>query len=236
LVLALVIVTVVVVVGGWTFWQYGWPLLEARSTPAPTDTAVPTEEVAQVVTPPSPTATKTSVPFTRTVSPTDPPATEPTPKPTDPATLTPTATAKPPTAVATRTPTPTRTPTTAGATAETVELKVKAIERTWLQVTIDGEEQPGELLQTGDEREWTADFSIYLICGNAGGIEVTVNGDEEGTLGERAEVVEVTWTPEGRVTPTPQTEVTPEETTVTLTPAQEGTGTPTPSTTVAATP
>ena len=43
-----------------------------------------------------------------------------------------------------------------------------------------------------------------MICGNAGGIEVTVNGQELGVLGERAQVVERVWGPEGEITPTPE--------------------------------
>jgi hypothetical protein len=85
-----------------------------------------------------------------------------------------------------------------------VTLSVAVIERTWMQVTLDGQEQPGELLEAGEERTWEAQQSIYFICGNAGGVEVTVNGDELGTLGERAQVVDRTWTPQGEATPTPQ--------------------------------
>ena len=38
----------------------------------------------------------------------------------------------------------------------------------------------GELLEADQEREWQARDSIYMICGNAGGAEVTVNGEEKG--------------------------------------------------------
>ena len=99
-------------------------------------------------------------------------------------------------------------------------LKVVVIERTWLQVTLDGQEQPGELLEADQEREWQANDSIYMICGNAGGIEVTVNGQELGTLGQRAQVVEKTWTPQGEVTPTPTAEGAQGTPTVTLTPTK----------------
>jgi hypothetical protein len=72
-----------------------------------------------------------------------------------------------------------------------------------MQVTVDDVEQPGELLEAGEERTWEGQYAIYFICGNAGGVEATVNGQELGVLGERAQVVEKTWTPEGEVTPTP---------------------------------
>jgi len=82
-------------------------------------------------------------------------------------------------------------------------LVVQIVERTWLQVTVDGEELKGELLQAEAERVWEGTNSIYLICGNAGGIEVTVNGEELGTLGERGQVVEKTWGPQGEISPEP---------------------------------
>jgi hypothetical protein len=87
-----------------------------------------------------------------------------------------------------------------------VVLQIKVIERTWLQVTVDDQELPGELLQTDEEREWKGENTIYLICGNAGGVEVTVNGEDLGTLGERGQVVEKTWTPEGEITSAPEAE------------------------------
>jgi hypothetical protein len=83
-------------------------------------------------------------------------------------------------------------------------LEVKVVERSWLQVTVDDEELPGELLEAEEERRWEAQDAIYYICGNAGGVEVAVNGEQLGTLGERGEVVERTWTVDGEVTPTPR--------------------------------
>jgi hypothetical protein len=87
-------------------------------------------------------------------------------------------------------------------------LQINALERSWMQVTIDDVERPGELLEAGEERTWRGEYAIYFICGNAGGVEATVNGEPLGVLGERAEVVEKLWTPQGEVTPTPGTERT----------------------------
>ena len=58
------------------------------------------------------------------------------------------------------------------------------------------------VLEANEERTWEGEQSIYFICGNAGGVEVTVNGEALGTLGGRAEVVDRTWTPLGEATPT----------------------------------
>ena len=65
------------------------------------------------------------------------------------------------------------------------------------------------MFEVGEEQEWTAQDTIYMICGNAGGMEVTVNGEDLGVLGERAEVVEKTWGPQGEITPSPEAEGTP---------------------------
>ncbi len=116
---------------------------------------------------------------------------------------TPTATIERPLLLPTPTPQPTDTPTVLATRAAGVVLEIEVIERAWMQVTVDEQERPGELLEAGEERTWEAQHAIYFICGNAGGVEVTVNGKELGVLGGRAEVVERTWTPEGEVTPTP---------------------------------
>lgn len=219
LVLGLVLFVVVLVIGGWAFWQYGMPVVQPLLdllTPAPgrtaaADTAAATAAAATVeaaaatqtaataaalaaVTQTS-TATATSTPVESTETPTAAPQATLTKTPAPTATLQ--RSSPTPTRSSTATPTPSPTP------VEGVTLAIVVIERAWMQVTLDGQEQPGELLEVGAERTWEADRSIRLVCGNAGGIEVVVNGQELGTLGRRAEVVERTWTPQGEATPTP---------------------------------
>jgi cytoskeleton protein RodZ len=205
LILGSIIALVIIVVGAWVFMQYGRPLLSPILTLTATATSTAT---------PKPSATKPVA--TATVTPKRPTATPTEPVPT----ATPTATLDAPLPIATPTPLPTWTPTPAPEQADSVVLSIKVIERTWLQVTVDGEELPGQLLEADDEREWEGKYTIYFICGNAGGVQVTVNGEELGTLGERGEVVEKLWTPQGEATPTPEAEEP-------LTPS----GTPTPSAT-----
>jgi len=202
LILALVILVVIGVIGGWLFWRYGRPLLNGRlvtrPTPEPTTTQVAAARPSATATHVAPSATPTSVAETST--PVKPTATS-TPLP-------PTPTLDAPLLIATPTPPPTSTPIPTLKPTEGVVLQVKVVERTWLQVTVDNEEMPGELLEADQERQWEAKQAIHLICGNAGGVEVTVNGVEMGSLGERAQVVEKTWTPQGEATPTPTLEVT----------------------------
>jgi len=214
LVLGLVIALVVVIVGGWAFWQYGWPLV--RPTPTPAATATPTEAIVAILpsktttqmapTQAAPTPTRTTAPPTQTTVPATATTTPTAPLPT------PTATLDTPLTIATPTPPPTETPTPTPTRASGVLLQIKVIERAWLQVTVDGQALAGELLEADQEREWEAQEELYFICGNAGGVEITVNGQELGLLGERAEVVERTWTPAGEATPTPLAQETPSPT------------------------
>lgn len=159
-----------------------------RMLPAPTATMAPTS--------PPPTSTHTPLPPTMTSTPLSPTNTS-TPSPV-PMTPTPMAIATSavlplptPTSVPTATPTP--TPSPLPSPSEGIELKAKAIERAWLMVTVDGEVEFQGLLEAGEERTWHAERSIEFRCGNAGGVLVTVNGEELGVLGERGQVVDQTW-------------------------------------------
>jgi cytoskeleton protein RodZ len=93
-----------------------------------------------------------------------------------------------------------------------VEVELRIVEYSWLRVIVDGEEVFAGSLEEGTTRTWRGRESIALRCGNAGGVEATVNGEPLGILGERGQVVDLEWLAEG-VTTTPATP----EVTVTLT-------------------
>jgi cytoskeleton protein RodZ len=208
-----IVIVVLLSAAGFLFWQYGWPIVRpllpmvGLSVPMPTATLeLPT------LTQPAPTrvlavSTSTSAPAVGTdgIVATEAATATSTLEPTS--TLTPVPTATPtldsPLVLATPTPEPTSTPTPTPTRAAGVVVTATFVDRVWLQVTIDGQESPGSMYEAGDEEEWTANDTIYMICGNAGGIEVAVNGDELGVLGARAEVVEKLWGPQGEMTPTP---------------------------------
>jgi cytoskeleton protein RodZ len=228
-----VVIVVLLSAAGFVFWQYGWPvvrpLLPIVGVPVPTATqALPTATRA--------TPTRVAAVSTSTASPTaalqeSTVAETATNVPTATATPSPLPTATPtldsPLVIATPTPEPTSTPTPTPTRAGGVVVAAKFVDRVWLQVSIDGQESPGSMYEAGDEEQWTGDDTVYMICGNAGGIEVTVNGEELGALGARAEVVEKLWGPQGEMTPTPIAPRTPasgEEGTATVTPmpAQAG--------------
>lgn len=216
LILGLVIALTVGVVGFWAFWEYGRPLLSgilspkatvSATTPAVEPTAVEPTAIRSTATRVSATMTATRSLETATPQATSSP--EPTVTAT-PASLpvtrpSPTATLDVPLDLPTQMMQPTETPTTPTLT-EGVTLVIEIVERAWLQVTLDGQDQLSGILEAGETREWTARDTIYLICGNAGGVNVTVNGEDLGLLGERAQVVEKMWGPQGEVTSTPEAE------------------------------
>ncbi|MCB8976819.1 MAG: helix-turn-helix domain-containing protein [Ardenticatenaceae bacterium] len=92
-----------------------------------------------------------------------------------------------PTIAATRPPLP--------ATMETIDLEIIILERTWMEVTIDG-----NVLFTGIARptdppyEWTANEEVRINTGNAIGVSVTINNVPLGPLGGRGENKEEVWT------------------------------------------
>lgn len=217
LVLILAVLVVVVVVGGWAFWQYGRPLLYpiTGSTATPATATVEQETAATQTTEPTSTrqASSTAPTATPRANTATPAVAASTPTRAQPTT---TATLNSPLPMVTPTLPPTETPPPIVTRTSGVSVTIKVIERAWVQVSIDGQEQPGKIFEADEEQTWEARESIYFICGNAGGVEVTVNGEALGLLGGRAQVVEKTWTPQGEVVPTPPAEETP-----TPTPASE---------------
>ena len=105
-----------------------------------------------------------------------------------------TATSRP-VAVVVPTPMPTATPAPSATPRTGVEVLINVTERTWLRIVVDNQSQPifeGEV-QAGTARTWTAKDRMDMRVGNAGGVEVTVNGLRQGKLGASGEVKNITW-------------------------------------------
>lgn len=95
------------------------------------------------------------------------------------------------------TPTPTRPPLPA--TMERIRLRLEITERTWMQVTIDGEVVFEGLARRGEGPfEWEALQEARFLTGNAIGVFVTINDVSLGKLGGRGEVVDETWAVTGQ--------------------------------------
>ena len=69
-------------------------------------------------------------------------------------------------------------------------LLIRAVEPTWIRVQVDEGQVAEELMQAGAVREWTAARKFVLTVGNAGGLEVDLNGRRIPALGARGAVIQ----------------------------------------------
>ncbi|MBU4310107.1 DUF4115 domain-containing protein, partial [bacterium] len=72
-------------------------------------------------------------------------------------------------------------------------LSATAIEEVWVNIAIDEKEGVQELLRAGDSRTWEAEESLEIKVGNAGGIDLELNGEPLEPLGERGQVATRTF-------------------------------------------
>jgi cytoskeleton protein RodZ len=127
-------------------------------------------------------------------APTRTPTPSPTPEATEPAagaetTLTPTATVTPTATPQPATPTPAATPTpSAGVAIEAV-----AQADTYLEIRADGELIWIGILRAEESAAWGAEEIMEMRVGNAGGLQLIVNGQDVGSLGASGEVINVSY-------------------------------------------
>lgn len=129
------------------------------------------------------------------------PTLEPTATPTATIVI-PTATPVPPTPTVepTFTPTPTATPRQFAG----LELRIEVVnDRAWLLVEVDDQPAFAGILEPGAVNTWTARERVFLRCGNAGAVRVTLNDVDLGLLGATGEVVNREWTAPGVPSRTP---------------------------------
>ncbi len=105
-----------------------------------------------------------------------------TPRPTSTPTATPVPTAtRPP-----RTPTPDEgAPLTPGELRMTLEIVAPA----WLLIVVDGEEAFMGTLEAGERRQWVGQREIFVRTGNAGGVQLILNGQDMGLMGRPGQVL-----------------------------------------------
>ncbi|MDQ4076300.1 MAG: DUF4115 domain-containing protein [Chloroflexota bacterium] len=111
------------------------------------------------------------------------------------ATPVPTATLPPRTPTVDPNATATAMPTATPEPQQDIILTAQVLERTWAEVYVDSQEEPlvYRILETGENLEWTAEQELYLYVGNAGGISLTLNGEELGILGASGDLAERRW-------------------------------------------
>ncbi|MBA3534753.1 MAG: helix-turn-helix domain-containing protein [Ardenticatenales bacterium] len=102
-----------------------------------------------------------------------------------------------------RTPTPDLnvTPTvplptpTAPAPIDGVVVTAQVLSATWVRVVIDAQNQPAveRVLSPGETFEWVGTQEVRLRVGNAAGLQISLNGQQIGVLGQAGEVLERLW-------------------------------------------
>ena len=64
----------------------------------------------------------------------------------------------------------------------------------WAEVQVDGKTVFEGMLEKGKTEHWKGKETVILRAGNAGAVELTVNGKNLGKLGNKGEVVERRFT------------------------------------------
>ena len=80
----------------------------------------------------------------------------------------------------------------AGELPEELLLQINARSTVWISITADGERQWQGTMKPNQSREVQATETIRLTVGNAGGVQLTLNGKDLGALGGEGEVKTVT--------------------------------------------
>jgi cytoskeletal protein RodZ len=133
------------------------------------------------------TATPTPTPWIVTATPSlTPAATEVVATPTSDMLLYPT-----PTVLATTT--PTSLPTATPEIVARIAMSLTVNQRAWIRVVADDEVVQEGLLEEGESRFWEAARSIIFRTGNAGGVNLVLNDEDLGPLGDIGQVIERTW-------------------------------------------
>ena len=78
-----------------------------------------------------------------------------------------------------------------------ISLDIKAVERTWVAIQIDGQPAREAMFQPGESFTYRAAKRIELVLGNAGGLDMTFNEKRLEKIGKSGEVVTVVFTPQG---------------------------------------
>ncbi|QGT99647.1 hypothetical protein SYNTR_1054 [Candidatus Syntrophocurvum alkaliphilum] len=76
----------------------------------------------------------------------------------------------------------------------TVSLLIEASERCWLEIVVDGEQKFSGVLNIGEEIFYEGEEEIFIHAGNAGGINLTLNGEKLEPIGESWQPEKLTFT------------------------------------------
>ena len=77
-----------------------------------------------------------------------------------------------------------------------VELVAKFTDKCWTQVVADGKTVYEGTIEPGKTETWKGKEKVVITAGNAGAVEMKVNGQDMGKAGDIGQVVEKTFTPD----------------------------------------
>lgn len=78
--------------------------------------------------------------------------------------------------------------------SESVMVGINLQERCWLKVMVDGKLAFEGTLPKGTQRQWTGEKQVTIRAGNAGGVVISFNNEQQKILGAPGEVEEITYT------------------------------------------
>jgi cytoskeleton protein RodZ len=81
-------------------------------------------------------------------------------------------------------------------TTSAIEIELRALEETWMRLSIDKGSPQEILLRPGEVISRRGVDIIEMKVGNAGGVELLYNGKNVGTLGESGKVVHLSIGPQ----------------------------------------
>jgi transcriptional regulator with XRE-family HTH domain len=110
--------------------------------------------------------------------------------------------------------TSTTSPTNQAQLFDRVVLSIAVEQATWMRVKVDGTVAFEGLANPGEVLFYEGRSEVYVLTGNAAGLDVTYNGQEIGPLGDYGQVAERFFTASGQATPTPTPTITPTSTSV----------------------
>ncbi len=77
--------------------------------------------------------------------------------------------------------------------SEAVSVGINLQERCWLKVMVDGEVAFEGVLPQGTKRQWTGKKQVTIRAGNAGGVVISFNNQQQKILGAPGQVEEITY-------------------------------------------
>lgn len=78
--------------------------------------------------------------------------------------------------------------------SEAVSVGIDLQERCWLKVMVDGKVAFEGILPQGTQRQWSGQREVTIRAGNAGGVVISFNNQQQQVLGAPGQVEEITYT------------------------------------------